>query len=72
LKNDREEEKRTHCRPPFLEGELTDFVIEQYQNIEWLRVNTRYRPMKGAQVCSDFHDFYTIKPFWVGDFGDKI
>jgi len=18
---------------------------------------------------SDFHDFYTIKPFWVGDFG---
>ncbi len=21
---------------------------------------------------SDFHDFYTIKPFWVGDFGAKI
>ncbi len=20
----------------------------------------------------DFHDFYTIKPFWVGDFEDKI
>jgi hypothetical protein len=22
--------------------------------------------------CSDFHDFYTIMPFWVGDFGAKI
>ncbi len=22
--------------------------------------------------CSDFHYFYTIKPFWVGDFGAKI
>ena len=22
--------------------------------------------------CSDFHDFYTIKPFWVGDFAAKI
>ncbi len=21
---------------------------------------------------SDFHDFYSIKPFWVGDFGAKI
>jgi hypothetical protein len=21
---------------------------------------------------SDFHDFYTIKPFWVGDFGTKV
>jgi hypothetical protein len=21
---------------------------------------------------SDFHDFYTIKPFWVSDFGVKI
>ncbi len=21
---------------------------------------------------SDFHDFYTIKPFWVADFGAKI
>jgi hypothetical protein len=21
---------------------------------------------------SDFHDFYTIEPFWVGDFGAKI
>jgi hypothetical protein len=21
---------------------------------------------------SDFHDFYAIKPFWVGDFGAKI
>jgi hypothetical protein len=20
----------------------------------------------------DFYSFYTIKPFWVGDFGDKI
>jgi hypothetical protein len=20
----------------------------------------------------DFHDFYSIKPFWVGDFGAKI
>ncbi len=22
--------------------------------------------------CSDFHYFYTIKPFWAGDFGAKI
>jgi hypothetical protein len=21
---------------------------------------------------SDFHDFYTIKPFWVGDFGAEM
>jgi hypothetical protein len=21
---------------------------------------------------SDFHDFYTIKPVWVGDFGAKV
>ncbi len=31
---------------------------------------------KGAQVWdfdrSDFHYFYTIKTFWVGDFGAKI
>jgi hypothetical protein len=20
-------------------------------------------------LCSDFHDFYTIKTFWIGDFG---
>ncbi len=30
--------------------------------------------IKGTQVWifhhSDFHDFYTIKPSWVGDFGD--
>jgi hypothetical protein len=29
---------------------------------------------KGAQVIfdrSDFHDFHTLKPFWVGDFGVK-
>jgi hypothetical protein len=23
-------------------------------------------------IRSDFHDFYTIKPFWVGDFGEYI
>jgi hypothetical protein len=31
--------------------------------------------LKGAQEIFDrldFHDFYTIKPFWVGDFGSKI
>jgi hypothetical protein len=30
--------------------------------------------LKGASEifdCSDFHDFYTIKSFWVDDFGAK-
>jgi hypothetical protein len=26
---------------------------------------------KGAQASLDSHDFYSIKPFWVGDFGAK-
>jgi hypothetical protein len=42
------------------------------------------RPLKNREIIdlkvpkceifdrSDFHDFYSIKPFWVGDFGAKI
>ncbi len=28
--------------------------------------------VSGRVEGSDFHDLYTIKPFWVGDFGTKI
>jgi hypothetical protein len=42
---------------------------------EWIRVD--FGPSLKVPKCeifdrSDFHDFYSIKPFWVGDFGAKI
>ncbi len=41
--------------------------------IETLTNYTRIVKVKGEIFNrSDFHDFYTIKPFLVGDFGAKI
>jgi hypothetical protein len=41
-----------------------------------LAIEPHHATLKDAQVLdfdrSDFRDFYTIKPFWVGDFGAKI
>ncbi len=67
-------EKIWNCPNGILRGlGETDSWKNHKSKISW------HCPFKGAHCpsvrffdCSDFRDFYTIKPSWVGDFGTKI
>jgi hypothetical protein len=55
----------------------TDFYPEaKFKVPDWGIKSTLWQGLK-VPKCeifdrSDFHDFYTIKPFWVADLGAKI
>jgi hypothetical protein len=58
----------------FLHGRM--YYRTAYSHVDILLIFLKISHLK-VPKCeiferSDFHDFYSIKPFWVGDFGAKI
>jgi hypothetical protein len=61
---------RTH-KPSNLQERFALYPFHQYEILTKARATLK-EPKCEIFDHSDFHDFYTIKPFWVGDFGAKI
>jgi hypothetical protein len=50
--------------------EIAKYFSRYVKKLFNCHIGTRLKVLKNENLNrSDFHDFYTIKPLWVGDFG---